>query len=231
MSTDQAVIDRPARSGGFRSEFAAAFVDQVRAVRGASVPIELQHVVAQLSRRSWRELLREGQKLREVRRDLATAALIEWLAGQVWSVSQLGLDDEPINSWLDNFVWAALAPPFTAGQQEFEIGLAQLVQPVLSGELRPQRTRRVSQPVQQFVALGDPVRWQLVRLLAAGDEVSLTSLSDLLGTSVAATTYHFGVLHRAGVVQSRKLGRTVCVSLNPDSLIVVGRALDRAATP
>lgn len=68
-----------------------------------------------------------------------------------------------------------------------------------------------------FAALGDPTRQQLVRLLAAGDS-SVSALAAQLPISLPGTMKHLGVLERAGIVARTKSGRTVTVSLRPQSL-------------
>lgn len=68
-----------------------------------------------------------------------------------------------------------------------------------------------------FAALGDPTRQHLVRLLATG-ESTVSALAAQLPISLPGTLKHLGVLERAGIIDRTKSGRTVTVSLRPQSL-------------
>jgi DNA-binding transcriptional ArsR family regulator len=65
-----------------------------------------------------------------------------------------------------------------------------------------------------FAALADPTRRQIVERLARGG-VSISGLAASRGVTQAAILKHVGVLERAGLVTSRKVGRVRQVSLSP----------------
>ncbi|MDX1647720.1 MAG: metalloregulator ArsR/SmtB family transcription factor [Longimicrobiales bacterium] len=71
-------------------------------------------------------------------------------------------------------------------------------------------------------ALGDPIRWSVVQLLAHGERC-VCDLEDALGISQSRLSYHLAILRDAEVVAHRKSGRWVYYSLDPQT---VERAVD-----
>jgi DNA-binding transcriptional ArsR family regulator len=65
-------------------------------------------------------------------------------------------------------------------------------------------------------ALGDPVRLEIVRRLAACGETTCGTLE--LGVSKATRSHHFRVLREAGVTNTRPAGTHRHVSLRTDDL-------------
>lgn len=71
-------------------------------------------------------------------------------------------------------------------------------------------------------ALGDPIRWSVVRLLAEGERC-VCDLEDAMGINQSRLSYHLAILRDAEVVAHRKSGRWVYYSLDPET---VERAAD-----
>lgn len=67
-------------------------------------------------------------------------------------------------------------------------------------------------------ALADPVRLQLVSLVAANGEVCSCDLEGPLGKSQPTISHHTKVLVDAGLLSGRKAGRWTWWSLIPDRL-------------
>ncbi|MFQ5600912.1 MAG: ArsR/SmtB family transcription factor [Candidatus Krumholzibacteriia bacterium] len=65
-----------------------------------------------------------------------------------------------------------------------------------------------------FAALADPTRRAIVARLAQG-EASVSELADPFRVSLPAITKHLSVLERAGLVESRKIGRVRRCRLQP----------------
>lgn len=65
-----------------------------------------------------------------------------------------------------------------------------------------------------FSALGDPTRRQIIERLAGGG-VSVTRLAESRGVTTAAILKHLHVLERAGLVETRKVGRIRQCMLSP----------------
>lgn len=68
-----------------------------------------------------------------------------------------------------------------------------------------------------FAALADPTRLAIVSRLSRG-EATMGELATPHRITLPAMTKHVGVLVDAGMVQRRKVGRTVVCSLRPESL-------------
>lgn len=71
--------------------------------------------------------------------------------------------------------------------------------------------------VEQFKALGDPVRWAIVRELRAGTRCAC-ELSDVAAVSPPLLSHHLKVLREASLVVGTKRGRWVDYTLNTDAL-------------
>ena len=66
--------------------------------------------------------------------------------------------------------------------------------------------------------LGEPVRLDIVRLLADGRERLSGELSDALGIPASTGSYHLRLLREAGVTRSRAAGTQRYISLRRDDL-------------
>jgi DNA-binding transcriptional ArsR family regulator len=83
--------------------------------------------------------------------------------------------------------------------------------------------------VEVFSALGDPMRWQVLTLLAERGERSATGLAQELPVTRPAVVKHLAVLDRAGLVGSRKVGREVLFSPRAERLGAAARRIDELA--
>lgn len=68
-----------------------------------------------------------------------------------------------------------------------------------------------------FAALGDPVRWGIVDVLATGD-ATVNELATRFPISLQAVSRHIKVLESAGVVSRRKVAQTRPVHLEAATL-------------
>ncbi|WP_026912583.1 ArsR/SmtB family transcription factor [Patulibacter minatonensis] len=84
-------------------------------------------------------------------------------------------------------------------------------------------------PAEVLAALADPTRWEVLRLLGEAGEGTATTLAAALPVSRVAVTKHLGVLDRAGLVGSRKVGREVRFRVDPRPLQDAGRRLEALA--
>jgi len=66
--------------------------------------------------------------------------------------------------------------------------------------------------------VGDPLRLDLVRLLADGEERRCSDLSGQLGLPASTGSYHMRLLREAGVTRSRADGTLRLISLRRDDL-------------
>jgi len=66
--------------------------------------------------------------------------------------------------------------------------------------------------------VGDPVRLDMVRLLADGREWSCTKLADALDVPASTGSYHMRLLREAGVTRTRADGVHRFISLRRDDL-------------
>jgi ArsR family transcriptional regulator len=71
--------------------------------------------------------------------------------------------------------------------------------------------------VEQFKALGDPVRWAIVRELRAGTRCAC-ELSDVADVSPPLLSHHLKVLREAGLIAGTKRGRWIDYTLDTDAL-------------
>ena len=66
--------------------------------------------------------------------------------------------------------------------------------------------------------VGDPVRLEIVRLLADGGERTCGPLAAVLGLPVSTGSYHLRLLREAGVTRTRADGTQRLISLRRDDL-------------
>ncbi len=71
--------------------------------------------------------------------------------------------------------------------------------------------------VEQFKALGDPVRWAIVRELRVGTRCAC-ELSDIADVSPPLLSHHLKVLREAGLIVGTKRGRWVDYTLDTTAL-------------
>src|SRR5688500_18449223 len=66
--------------------------------------------------------------------------------------------------------------------------------------------------------VGDPLRLEIVRLLAGGGERSCNDLQATLGLPASTGSYHLRLLREAGVTRTRAEGTQRMISLRRDDL-------------
>jgi DNA-binding transcriptional ArsR family regulator len=69
-----------------------------------------------------------------------------------------------------------------------------------------------------FKALGDPIRWSIVRQMAQQEELACSLLEDTLPVSKPTISYHTRILAQAGLIEVHKRGRNYFYSLRRDVL-------------
>jgi DNA-binding transcriptional ArsR family regulator len=80
-----------------------------------------------------------------------------------------------------------------------------------------------------FAALGDPVRLALIGRLGDGRPRSIVELTEGTGLTRQGISKHLGVLERAGLVDTGRLGRESRITLRPAGLDEARRHLERAS--
>lgn len=80
---------------------------------------------------------------------------------------------------------------------------------------------------RQFAALGDPVRLQLLSLLATaeGGAVCVCDLTGPVGRSQGTVSHHLRVLVESGLATGEKRGRNVWYAVVPEALEALRAAL------
>lgn len=71
---------------------------------------------------------------------------------------------------------------------------------------------------EAFKALGDPVRWTIVRYMAEQPELPGSVLDEALSISRPTISYHIRILTQAGLVDVSKRGRNHYYTLRHDVL-------------
>lgn len=71
---------------------------------------------------------------------------------------------------------------------------------------------------EAFKALGDPVRWNIVRYMAEQPELPGSVLDEALPISRPTISYHIRILTQAGLVEVTKRGRNHYYTLRHDVL-------------
>jgi DNA-binding transcriptional ArsR family regulator len=84
-------------------------------------------------------------------------------------------------------------------------------------------TEREDESSAVLAALAEPVRRELLDILAAREEATATSLVGEFDISRQAVVKHLAVLANAGLVTSRRQGREVLYSLRPEKVETTAR--------
>jgi DNA-binding transcriptional ArsR family regulator len=71
----------------------------------------------------------------------------------------------------------------------------------------------VDEVARRFALLGDPTRLRVVRAIHDGGECSVQEVADASGTSVANASQHLARLRDNGIVQRRRVGKSVRYSI------------------
>ena len=87
-------------------------------------------------------------------------------------------------------------------------------------------TAAPANPAPVFAALGDPTRLSLLMTLSDGRARSIASLSADTDLTRQAVTKHLQVLERAGLVDSRRVGRESRYGCRPEPLAEARTYLD-----
>lgn len=95
---------------------------------------------------------------------------------------------------------------------------------------KPRRAAEPARVAPVFAALGDTTRLALLGRLGAGVPLSITALAEGSSLTRQGVTKHLEVMHRAGLVASRRQGREVRYAVVPQTLVEVRLYLDRAST-
>jgi DNA-binding transcriptional ArsR family regulator len=88
--------------------------------------------------------------------------------------------------------------------------------------------KRVSEPHDAFSAIAEPSRRRALELLAGGEK-SVQDLARHFPVSLAAISQHLQVLHAAGLVKRRELGRQRLYAVNYSGLDQVRNWLEDLA--
>ena len=93
----------------------------------------------------------------------------------------------------------------------------------------PASTATDADVVDLFKVLADPMRWQIVGLLAA-EELCVCHLVEELGVAQPLVSHHLRALRQAGLVETEKWRYWTYYRLLPKRLAVLGDAFASVAT-
>ena len=80
-----------------------------------------------------------------------------------------------------------------------------------------------------FTALADPTRRQILRLLTEGRPLSASALADRLPITRQAVVQHLSVLQQSNLVSSRRSGREVLFTVEPEALTLTASWMTKLA--
>jgi len=80
----------------------------------------------------------------------------------------------------------------------------------------------VPDEVEVLRALAHPVRWGIVRRLAADPGICACDFTEFFDVSQPTISAHLKVLREAGLVTTQRNGTTICYSIVPDRLARLG---------
>jgi ArsR family transcriptional regulator, arsenate/arsenite/antimonite-responsive transcriptional repressor len=83
--------------------------------------------------------------------------------------------------------------------------------------------------VEVLRALAHPVRWGILRRLAAEPGICACDFTEFFDVSQPTISAHLKVLREAGLVTTRRNGTTICYSIAPDRLACLGALITELA--
>jgi len=87
----------------------------------------------------------------------------------------------------------------------------------------------VPDEVEVLRALAHPVRWGIVRRLAAEPGICACDFTEFFDVSQPTISAHLKVLREAGLVTTRRNGTTICYSITPGPLASLGERITAMA--
>ena len=79
----------------------------------------------------------------------------------------------------------------------------------------------VDEVARRFALLGDPTRLRVVRTLHDVGECSVQEVADATGTTMANASQHLARLRDSGIVERRRIGKTVRYSIADPTIEVL----------
>jgi ArsR family transcriptional regulator, arsenate/arsenite/antimonite-responsive transcriptional repressor len=83
--------------------------------------------------------------------------------------------------------------------------------------------------VEALRALAHPVRWGILRRLAAEPGICACDFTEFFDVSQPTISAHLKVLREAGLVTTRRIGNTICYSIAPGPLARLGALVTEVA--
>src|ERR1700744_2120446 len=83
--------------------------------------------------------------------------------------------------------------------------------------------------VELLRALAHPVRWGILRRLAAEPGICACDFTEFFDVSQPTVSAHLKVLPEAGLVTTRRSGTTICYSITPGPLARLGGLITQIA--
>jgi ArsR family transcriptional regulator, arsenate/arsenite/antimonite-responsive transcriptional repressor len=83
--------------------------------------------------------------------------------------------------------------------------------------------------VEALRALAHPVRWGILRRLAAEPGICACDFTEFFEVSQPTISAHLKVLREAGLVTTRRNGTTICYSIAPARLALLGGLMTQMA--
>jgi ArsR family transcriptional regulator, arsenate/arsenite/antimonite-responsive transcriptional repressor len=100
----------------------------------------------------------------------------------------------------------------------------------MSAEI-PAEVSEVSEDVEVLRALAHPVRWGILRRLAAEPGICACDFTEFFDVSQPTISAHLKVLREAGLVTTQRNGTTICYSIASGQLARLGSLItDLAST-
>jgi ArsR family transcriptional regulator, arsenate/arsenite/antimonite-responsive transcriptional repressor len=83
--------------------------------------------------------------------------------------------------------------------------------------------------VEVLRALAHPVRWGILRRLAAEPGICACDFTEFFDVSQPTISAHLKVLREAGLVTTQRNGTTICYSIAPGQLAAIGTLITELA--
>ncbi|SPL99353.1 Arsenical resistance operon repressor [[Actinomadura] parvosata subsp. kistnae] len=99
----------------------------------------------------------------------------------------------------------------------------------ISAPVPPLTSREAGSLAEVFKALGDPVRLELISMIAAYGEPCVCDLTKAFDLAAPTISHHLKVLRKAGLIESRRQGTWIHYRAVPEKLAELSILLDGQA--
>lgn len=84
---------------------------------------------------------------------------------------------------------------------------------------KEKKSKKIDHLAKSLKVAGEESRIKIICTLIEQEKICVSDMAKKLNMSIAISSHHFKELHRAGLVKSKREGKTICYYLNNSPLV------------